>query len=219
MSQDLSSILESMALDFDDEASAEWDRKENEERIREKIKLTGIPKRYLDARIDDDLLNAWNRNPGFGILLQGDIGRGKTYTACALMIKMIREGKIENGMFVTCDGLFNGIKAEFGKREQGNLLSRACNTSLLILDDVGKERLTEWSQPILFQIINDRSNNMLPTIITTNYSGKDLIRKFVVDESDLVTAKAIISRISEYSKIRIGGPDRRLHEGELKYNS
>ena len=128
------------------------------------------------------------------------------------MIKMIRENKIRNGMFVTCDDLFNGIKAEFGKKEQGELLSRACNISLLILDDVGKERLTEWSQPILFQIINNRSNDLLPTIITTNYSGKELVRKFVVDENDSVTAKAIISRMSEYSKVRIEGPDRRLHK-------
>lgn len=215
MFQDLSSILESMALNSDDEAAAEWERKRNEERIRDKLKLTGIPKRYLDATVDDPFLVAWSGNPGLGLLLQGDIGRGKTHAACALMIKMIKDGKIGGGMFITCDGLFNGIKAEFGKREQGNLLWRACNTNLLILDDVGKERLTEWSQPILFQVINDRSNDMLPTIITTNYSGRELIRKFVVDEGDLVTAKAIISRMSEYSKARIEGPDRRLRENKL----
>ena len=56
---------------------------------------------------------------------------------------------------------------------------------------------------------------MLPTIITTNYSGRELINKFVVDEKDLVTAKAIISRMSEYSKLRIEGPDRRLNENKL----
>ena len=215
MYQDLSSILENMDLDFDDESSAEWDRKRNEEKLREKLKLTKIPKRYRNAITDNPFLIEWSKNPNTGLLLQGDIGRGKTYSACAVMIKMLRDGTAKNGMFVTCDGLFSNIKAEFGKRDQGSTLSRACNTNLLILDDVGKERLTEWSQPILFQIINERSNNMLPTIITTNYSGRELINKFVVDEKDLVTAKAIISRMSEYSKVRIEGPDRRLNENKL----
>lgn len=209
---DLASILESMETTFDDEASAEYDRKKNEEELQKRLNLTGIPKRYRNATTDNQSLIEWSERPKIGLLLQGDIGRGKTHSACAIMVKMIKENKIRNGMFVTCDDLFNGIKAEFGKKEQGELLSRACNTSLLILDDVGKERLTEWSQPILFQIINNRSNDLLPTIITTNYSGKELVRKFVVDENDLVTAKAIISRMSEYSKIRIEGPDRRLHK-------
>lgn len=200
-----------MDLDYDDDAAAEWERKRTEEELKARIRSTGIPRRYLDASVDDLFLAAWSESPGVGLLLQGDIGRGKTYAACAIMLMMLRNGKIRNGLFVTCDGLFNGIKAEFGKKDQGSLLARACKTDLLVLDDMGKERLTEWSQPILFQVINDRSNELLPTIVTTNYSGRELIRKFVVDENDLITAKAMISRMSEYSKLRITGNDRRLN--------
>ena len=64
---------------------------------------------------------------------------------------------------------------------------------LLVIDDLGKERATEWSVPILYRIINDRYENMLPTIITTNYNTDSLIEKLTVS-GDRETAEAIISR-------------------------
>ena len=62
-----------------------------------------------------------------------------------------------------------------------------------MIDDLGKERATEWSVPILYRIINDRYENMLPTVITTNYNTDDLIDKLNAS-NDNEKAEAIISR-------------------------
>ena len=46
---------------------------------------------------------------------------------------------------------------------------------LLTIDDLGKEQATEWSVSVLYNIINERYEAMLPTIITTNYKTSALI--------------------------------------------
>ena len=67
-----------------------------------------------------------------------------------------------------------------------------------MIDDLGKERATEWSVTILYRIINDRYEAMLPTIITTNYNSDVLTEKLTV-KGDRETADAIVSRFIESS--------------------
>ena len=72
---------------------------------------------------------------------------------------------------------------------------------MLIIDDLGKEQCTDWSISTLYSIMNDRYENMLPTIITTNYNSEDLARALTPKGYDNYKAKAIISRLKEVSKV------------------
>lgn len=180
--------------------------------ITRAIERSGIPKRYLNAdktSLDQSVLE-WCDHLSDGLLLQGDVGRGKTHNACGIAIKLLKDEKIKSVRFVSFPNLLEKIKAGFNKRDCEDLEEQCISSRFLILDDIGKEKASEWSAGILFNILNERYANKLPTIITTQYSGNELLKKFSYDGDDK-TGKAIISRLCGFKVVKLGGPDRRNH--------
>lgn len=68
---------------------------------------------------------------------------------------------------------------------------------LLIIDDIGTEQPTTWGITQIYTIINARYEAYMPIIITTNYSGENLIRRMTPDRDDGITAAKTISRLTE----------------------
>ena len=70
-----------------------------------------------------------------------------------------------------------------------------------MLDDLGKEKRTEWTEQILFDVINHRYEHLLPTIVTTNISPKDFGN---------YVGGAVYSRFCEMcNALETGGSDHR----------
>ena len=81
---------------------------------------------------------------------------------------------------------------------------------LLIIDDLGKEKPSEWGLEKLFTIINSRYENNLPVIITTNYNQNSLINRISIN-GEIETAKSIISRLYEMCYlVKIEDRDHRI---------
>ena len=72
---------------------------------------------------------------------------------------------------------------------------------LLIIDDLGKERCSEWSMSTLYSILNDRYEDMKPTIVTTNYNTDDLVEALTPKGADNTKIGAIVSRLKETSTV------------------
>ena len=54
------------------------------------------------------------------------------------------------------------------------------SVDLLVIDDLGKEKPTEWVLEKLFLIVNNRYNNYLPIVITTNYNRNQLRERLCI---------------------------------------
>lgn len=110
------------------------------------------------------------RKNGKGLLLYGTVGTGKTFFAAAIANALIDEGyKVLMTNFAS---LTNKIQGMFeGKQEFINDLNRY---SLLILDDLGAERKSEFMQEMVFNIIDSRYRSGLPFIITTNLTMDEI---------------------------------------------
>lgn len=106
------------------------------------------------------------RKEGRGLLLSGHVGTGKTYLAACIANALIDKGyRVKMAKFTD---LVNTIQGMFDGKQQ--FINSLNNYQLLILDDLGAERKSEFMQEMVFNIIDSRYRAGLPLIITTNLS-------------------------------------------------
>ena len=110
------------------------------------------------------------------LLIIGGVGTGKTHLMASIANRLL-----DNGipvLFDTFDGHLYKLKAEFDTRSEPRYLKRMQRIDVLMLDDIGKEKQTEWSQSIMFQVVNQRYENMLPIVMTSNLKTTELAEYF-----------------------------------------
>ncbi len=125
------------------------------------------------------------RRTGKSLIFLGDVGRGKTHLAAAILQEVLRQGF--DGIFVVVIELLNEIRDTYERSDktEGDLLQVVKEVDLLVLDDLAAaERFTEWEKAKLYEIINARYEDEKPIIITTNRTIswiEDRLGKKVVD--------------------------------------
>ncbi len=143
------------------------------------------------------------------LFITGGVGTGKTHLAASIANELIRN-EIPV-VFGTLINLLNDIKDSYSSdgEKEGYIIERYSKVNMLIIDDLGKERPSEWTLEKLFTIINNRYENNLPVIITTNYN-RDKLRERLSNNKNYEIADSIISRLYEMCKgIAIYGNDKR----------
>ncbi|MDO5564531.1 MAG: ATP-binding protein [Eubacteriales bacterium] len=131
----------------------------------------------------------------FNLYLAGDVGTGKTFLSKVFLRKAL-ENNIQS-IFITINDLVNIF---FDKEKEQKLL-KICKTQFLIIDDLGTESTSFYSNSNLFSIIDKRLNYKKSTIITSNLSYEDL---------ETYYSERIASRIAnKYKYHRLYGNDLR----------
>ena len=106
----------------------------------------------------------------YGLILWGKVGTGKSYFAgCIANALMEKEIPVRMTNFAL---ILNDLAASFEGRNE--YISRLCRYPLLILDDFGMERGTEYGLEQVFNVIDSRYRSGKPLIVTTNLTLDDL---------------------------------------------
>ncbi len=144
---------------------------------------------------------AAHRAKGDGLYIEGTNGTGKTHLAAAIALQLIGEGIPV--ICKTSSDLLLDIKKSFDMKNvyEHEVLDVYKKVDLLIIDDLGKEQCTDWGISALYSILNDRYEDMKPTIITTNYNAKNIIKALTPKDMDGSKIIAIISRLQETSAV------------------
>lgn len=116
--------------------------------------------------------------------------------------------------------LLDMIKETFrdNTKSENELIELYSNVDMIIIDDLGTEKISQWALEKLYTIIQNRNENRLPIIITTRFDKQGLIERFSYSkDSDLVDA--MISKLYQmcFGIILKGTKKELVKSPNLKY--
>ena len=156
-----------------------------------RLKAAEIPQRYLNCKVENfDLkrpgasqshmrasliarkfIEEWKTRDR-GLMFVGPVGVGKTHLSVAILKTLIEDCGVR-GIFCDFSDLLERIKATFSRTNPDNaddVLAPYRDAELLVLDELGALRPTDWVRDVLYGLINTRYNRQRLTIVTSNYS-------------------------------------------------
>lgn len=213
---------------YDENIERDKLREINLKQINKLFKNNNLGKRQLNSTFDNYKITNKNKNAyenikkyvnklidgdtNKGLFITGAYGVGKTYLAACIANEVIKNGKTV--VFGTLIQLLDFIRDSYKDSEVTNkdYLSLYSNVDLLIIDDLGKEKPTDWVLEKLFLIVNNRYNNYLPIVITTNYNRSQLRERLCINNNYSIV-DSIISRLYEMcGGIEINDGDHRMSQ-------
>jgi DNA replication protein DnaC len=150
-----------------------------------------IPKKFIDCTLEDYVPNYSGNNPtlnaailqarnfvkayphetyGKGLMLVGEIGTGKTHLAVAILKALITE-RGAKALFYDCATLLDDLKNTYERKvdvTEREMLMPIYEADVLLLDELGAAKVTDWGSDTIARVINARYNDSRTTIVTTN---------------------------------------------------
>ena len=108
---------------------------------------------------------------GRGLLFAGPVGVGKTHLAVAILRGLVEKGA--RCLFYEYGSLLKEVQESYSpvsRTSEASLLAQVCRAEVLVLDELGASRPTEWALDTLAHVIGSRYNDKRLTIFTTNYT-------------------------------------------------
>lgn len=183
------------------EQQAAADARKAEESARERLgqvvrlfHRAGIPPRFSDRTFDGYVATQqgqkialgvcrayaekWTdkRKVGASLVLTGAPGTGKTHLACAIA-STVMEAHLSSALFITVSSMLRSIKETYRKgseRSEQEAIDAFGKPDLLILDEVGVQVGSDHEKLLMFEVLNERYQSMLPTILISNLSVDEL---------------------------------------------
>ena len=169
--------------------------------VRRRLQEKNLENFYFDSnnKYVLDVVNDYiNKNKDTmkadSLIIMGKSESGKTHLAAAIANKLI-----ENDKIVLIDRLTNLLDRiretyENNTKSENELIELYSNVDMLIIDDLGTEKISNWALEKLYTIIQNRYENGLPIIITTRFNKEGLIERFSYSK-DQELVDAIISKL------------------------
>ncbi|GAA1237518.1 hypothetical protein GCM10009665_29600 [Kitasatospora nipponensis] len=180
----------------------------------------GMPPRYRDAVATHPQVLAWARQvadqavapstgarrqltTGPSLLMAGVVGAGKTHQAYGAVRALVQAGIGVRWRATTAADLYAELRPSSGTDSE-QVLAGYSRVPLLILDDLGAAKSSEFVEEQTYRLINRRYNHCLPTLITTNLAIGAL-RAYLGDR--------VASRLRQMTtQVEFEPVDRRRHQ-------
>lgn len=141
-----------------------------------------------------------------GLLFYGDTGVGKSFAAACIANFLIDNGY---SCYMSDFTQIEGMLWDADSKQQ--VYNEIAAYDLLVIDDLGKERDSEYVSEIVMNVIEMRCRNGKPVIVTTNLTPNDLTNPQENNSRKLIRKKRVYSRLYKMTiPVKYNGIDRRL---------
>ena len=132
-----------------------------------------------------------------GLYLHGSFGSGKTFIISAMLNELSKKRFTTEILFFPT--LLRDLKSDFDSLQ--DTISYLEKVDLLLIDDIGAEKVTEWSRDeILGTILQERMTNHKTTFLTSNFNIDELEDHLSCKGEDVIKARRIIERIKQLTE-------------------
>lgn len=191
----------------------------------EKISSSGLPENYNLMNFDsfdlryykdpDDMAKKCQRLKMFveklnhgekmgNLILRGDVGRGKTHLSLAVANEVMKNS--QTVQYAHCDTLMNDIRKELfddDVKRCSQTVERIVGADLFILDDLGRESVSEFVISQLTHLIESRNEQDKPWIINTNLLPNEIESLYGARLADRIFEKCTVFRLESDESIRL----------------
>lgn len=149
-------------------------------------KEVAIAKDYANKCINNEQEN--------GLIITGNSGVGKTHLVASISNELIEKDKLV--LIGRLTSLLDMIKETFkdNSKSENELIELFSNIDMIVIDDLGTEKISSWALDKLYTIIENRNENKLPIIITTKFDKEGLLYRFK-QSNDKELSDAIIQKL------------------------
>jgi DNA replication protein DnaC len=177
------------------------------------VSMPGTQKAFSEAVA---MVDQWNerRETGQGLILYGPPGNGKSHLAASIINGLVSKGVL--GVFLSVPELMDRIRYTYDTQNnetESAILAGLDSADLLILDDAGAERWSEWVESKLFRIIDTRYRKRKPIIVTTNLDLKALGQAVGLRSMDRLIEMCTVVELTGKSYRRLQAEQRYRERG------
>lgn len=176
------------------------EERDRQARIEQRLSRAGIPQRFRDRTFDNFIADtdgkrealkvaaefasnfAEHRKQGTTVIFSGKPGTGKSHLAIAAAVTVMQTS---TAIYINALDLVRMIRETWrrdSEMSEAQVLDDLSTIGLLVIDEVGMQYGTESEQVILFDVINRRYRDLMPTILLTNL-GKAGMKEFLGERS------------------------------------
>ena len=129
-----------------------------------------------------------------GIIITGNTLVGKTHLVASISNELVKRDKLV--LMGRLTSLLDMIKETFkdNSKSESTLIDLFSNVDMVVIDDLGTEKISSWALDKLYTIIQNRNENKLPIIITTKFDKEHLLNRFY-QSNDKELSEAIIQKL------------------------
>ena len=167
-----------------------------------------LPVRGLSPAVKTVLMKFVEEYPSSdccGLLILGPCGIGKTHLAVSVLRDLIYKRGV-GGVFYDFRDLLKKIQNSYDSVSQTSemqILTPVLESQVLVLDDLGAERPTEWVRDTFAYILNSRYNRKLTTLLTTNFDDRPADVRILADGTRVAAKETLADRIGARLRSRI----------------
>ena len=138
-----------------------------------------------------------NKKQKDGLIITGKSGVGKTHLATAILNKLTeRDMLVLMGRLILLLDVIKDTFKDFSSKEK-DIIELYSKVDMLIIDDLGTERISSWALEKLYTIIENRNENKLPIIVTTRFNKESLLDRFCQSEDEELS-EAVIQKLYQF---------------------